>query len=90
MDPYVVNQVYFEYNRGKDIHGNLVVKNAKTSGLSRTKIEGVRSEINETAMTIEIDVHFPKLVMEGKYSGEGAFNHLQFKSKGYFNVTQSK
>lgn len=35
-------------------------------------------------------VYFPQSIVEGYYKGEGRFNGLKVKSKGYFNVTGSK
>lgn len=35
-------------------------------------------------------VYFPESYAEGYYHGEGRFNNLKLKSKGFFNITASK
>lgn len=49
-----------------------------------------RTKITKDHISTMIKAYVPQSLVEGFYRGEGRFNNLKIKSKGYFNVTASK
>lgn len=49
-----------------------------------------RLKITKNHISAMFKVYFPESYAEGYYHGEGRFNNLKLKSKGFFNVTASK
>lgn len=81
-----MKSAYFEYKQNQ-LTAKLNVKSAKIYGMSAAQIKDVRSNITENDMSLEIDVRFPKILMEGNYKGQGQLRDYRVKSKGFFNVT---
>uniref|UniRef100_A0A182RCP4 Circadian clock-controlled protein n=1 Tax=Anopheles funestus TaxID=62324 RepID=A0A182RCP4_ANOFN len=88
LDPYKTQSTYIDYKRNQ-MSASLHVKNAKTFGMSKARILGVRASATDKSANIEVDVHFPEIVMEGYFKGEGRFNSIKLASKGYFNNTMT-
>lgn len=86
IDPFTQDSSYYEF-KNEQIFGSMHIKNAKTYGLSQAKIKDVRASADDTSFKMEVDVHFPKIITEGKYKGEGRYNVIKVVSKGFFNVT---
>lgn len=86
IDPYTQESSYFEY-RNQQITGSLHIKNSKTYGMSQAQIRDVRAGADDDSFRMDVDVRFPKLIVEGKFKGEGRFNNIKAVSKGYFNIT---
>lgn len=49
-----------------------------------------RTKITKKHISTVMKSYVPASTVEGYYRGEGRFNGLKVKSKGYFNVTASK
>lgn len=49
-----------------------------------------RTKITKDHISAMFKAYVPQSFVEGYYRGEGRFNNLKIKSKGYFNVTASK
>lgn len=89
MDPLVLNQTHFDYNRGP-MHGVLNIKSANLYGLSRTQIRNVHSTIDADGMQLLIEGYYPRILIAGAYKADGQFNGYRMNSRGNFNVTFSE
>lgn len=49
-----------------------------------------RTKITKTHISTVIKAYIPESFVEGFYRGEGRFNNIKIKSKGYFNASASK
>uniref|UniRef100_A0A182MKW2 Haemolymph juvenile hormone binding protein n=1 Tax=Anopheles culicifacies TaxID=139723 RepID=A0A182MKW2_9DIPT len=88
LDPYETKSTYIDYKRNQ-MSASLHVKNAKTYGMSKARILDVRASATDKFLNLAVDVHFPEIVMEGYFKGEGRFNSIKLASKGYFNNTMT-
>lgn len=89
FDPLLVKKAYFEYKQS-DLLATLTAKNTKVHGMSGAEVLEVRSNLTDTSLDLELDIRFPKVLMDGSYKGEGRINDYKLKSRGSFNVTCSK
>lgn len=87
MDPFVYESGKFEYKQTARMQGSVTVKNSKFYGLSTAEVRGVKSNITDKTMDLEIDIFLPRVFSEGLYKGEAFFNEIRFASKGAFNLT---
>ncbi|CAO1354082.1 unnamed protein product [Diamesa hyperborea] len=87
MDPFVYESGRFEYKQTARMQGSIDVKNSKFYGLSRGQVRGVKSNITDKTMELEIDVFLPRIFNNGLYKGETFFNDIKFASKGSYNLT---
>lgn len=88
FDPLSVKKVYFEYKQNNFL-AKLSVKNVKIVGISRVEVQEVRSILMNKSLELELDVKFPRVLMDGSYKGEGRINDYKLKSSGTFNMTCS-
>ncbi|CAO1325915.1 unnamed protein product [Diamesa serratosioi] len=87
MDPFNYESGKYEYKQTARIQGSISVKNTKLYGLSRAQVRGVKSNITDKIMDLDIDIFWPRVFCEGLYKGEALFNEIRFASKGTFNLT---
>lgn len=89
LDPFTIERTSLEYGNGA-LQGAIKMKNLKTFGMSQAVFRDVRMKIEDGKVETEIDIHFPKIFMEGAYKADIKFNELKLHPKGHFNVTMSK
>ena len=87
MDPFLYESGKFEYKQTARMQGSINVKNSKFYGLSRGEVRGVKSNITDKTMDLDIDIFLPRVFSEGLYKGEAFFNDIRFASKGTYNLT---
>ncbi|XP_012264051.2 uncharacterized protein LOC105690644 [Athalia rosae] len=86
LDPYLTELHEVTYGNGF-INGKMTVKNANTYGTSRARVLGVKATVGEGSHRLEIDVLFPRILIEGEYKAEGRLNEFVIGGKGFFNVS---
>lgn len=68
--------------------GKFSVKNFKGYGLSRAKVQNVKTTFkNDKDLVYSSDFTIPKLLLSGYYKGFVTFNNFRLAPKGQFNVT---
>lgn len=77
----------FIYKNSESFVGSFSLKNVKTYGLSRGKVESVKSDFTDDEMSIQVNLLFPKLFSTASYHSNVSLNFLQFISKGQYNLT---
>lgn len=87
MDPFNYESARFEYKQTARMQGSVNIKNSKFYGLSRAEVRGVKSNITEKTVDLEVDIFLPRVFSEGLYKSEAFFNDIRFASKGAFNLT---
>lgn len=88
LDPFTIERTSLEYGNGA-LQGAIKMKNLKTFGMSQAVFRDVRMKIEDGKVETEIDIHFPKIFMEGAYKADIKFNELKLHPKGHFNVTMT-
>lgn len=87
LDPFMYDTVTFNYKNSNLLSGGFTVKNVKTYGMSRGKVNNVKSDFSNDEMTIQADLFFPKLFSTGNYKSNMTFNAFRIQSKGQYNIT---
>lgn len=81
LDPYVMDFLDTSYDGG-EVKGRVQVKNAKTYGMSKARFLSVRPRHEPGRFTLEVDLEFPKLLVEGYYKAEGSMGTFKIGGKG--------
>lgn len=87
IDPFSYDSVTFNYKNSELLVGSFNLKDVKTYGMSRGKVESVKSEFTDDEMTIQADLFFPKLFSTGSYKSNMTLNLFKLNSKGQYNIT---
>lgn len=87
IDPYLVESQTMTVRRGESFTATGTVRKAHIYGASKAKILDVKTKITKDHISTMMKAYVPASTVEGYYRGEGRFNGLKVKSKGYFNVT---
>ncbi|XP_031616969.1 uncharacterized protein LOC116336905 [Contarinia nasturtii] len=87
IDPYKIESQTLNFRRGENFVATGTIRKANVHGASKAKITDVKTKITKTHISTQIKAIVPESTVEGYYRGEGRFNGLKIKSKGYFNVT---
>jgi len=87
IDPYVVESQSMTVRRGDSFSASGTIRKVNIYGASKAKILDVKTKITKDRISTVMKAYVPSSIVEGFYRGEGRFNGLKVKSKGYFNVT---
>lgn len=90
IDPFTYDSVTFSYKDSDLLVGSFNLKNVKTYGMSRGKVESVKSEFTDDEMTIKADLFFPKLFSTGTYKSNMTLSLFKLNSKGQYNITMKE
>lgn len=90
IDPFVYDSVSFNYKNSQLLTGQFTLKNVKTFGMSRGKVQSVKSDFTDDEMTIHADVFIPKIFSTGNYKSNMTFNAFKMEAKGQYNVTMKQ
>lgn len=66
------------------------MKDTVIKGISKTEIRNVRTKINDQKLFMELDVRFPKIILEGDYKGRGGYNEFKVNSAGHAKIRIGK
>jgi len=89
IDPYYLENFPLEAVRGESFSAAGTVRKLLIRGASSAVVNDVKLKITKNHISAMFKVYFPESYAEGYYSGEGRFNNLKLKSKGFFNITAS-
>ncbi|XP_063223933.1 circadian clock-controlled protein daywake-like [Bacillus rossius redtenbacheri] len=89
LDPMRIRELQVDYEMGENIKGRIVVSDSDTYGLSKLRIADVRTSRNESHVSIEVDVKFPEVYIEGRYKSDGMMILIPVRGRGYFNNSMS-
>nr|CAD7598346.1 unnamed protein product [Timema genevievae] len=89
LDPMHIPEMNVVYQMGGNIRGNVSVINSDTYALSKIRINDVRSNVNDTHLSMEVDVKFPGVFVEGSYKANGLIVVFPINGKGVFNISMS-
>lgn len=87
IDPFSYESLMFNYKNSEAFVGSFNLKNVKTYGMSRGKVESVKSDFANDELSIQANLFFPKLFSTASYQSNVSLNFLQFISKGQYNLT---
>lgn len=87
VDPFTYDSVTFNYKNSNLLSGSFTVRDVKTYGMSRSNVKNVKSDFTDDEMTINAELHFPKIFSTGKYKSNMTFNAFRIESKGQYNIT---
>lgn len=89
FDPYFLPRNRLEFRQG-ELYAKMIMKDTSISGVSKTEIVNVRSKINSQKLYIELDVRFPKILVDADYKGRGGYNEFKVNSAGHAKLYLSK
>lgn len=87
IDPFSYDSVTFNYKNSGLVVGTFNVRDVKTYGMSRGRVESVKSEFTDDEMAIQASVFFPKLFSTGNYKSNMTINIFKLNSRGQYNIT---
>jgi len=87
IDPYFLESQSMTVRRGDSFSSSGTIRKVNIYGASKAKILDVKTKITKEHISTVMKSYVPASTVEGYYRGEGRFNGLKIKSKGYFNVT---
>lgn len=87
IDPFTYDSVTFSYKNSDLLNGVFTLRKVKTYGMSRGKVQTVKSDFKDDTMTIQAEVFFPKLFSTGNYNSNMSMNGVKVQSKGQYNIT---
>lgn len=87
MDPFLYDSLTFSYKNSGSFVGSFNLRSVKTFGISRGKVQSVKSDFTGGVMKIQAEVFFPKLFSTGNYKSNITLNSLKLDSKGQYNLT---
>lgn len=76
----------------QQLNGFLEIKSSRFSGLSKTQIKRVKSDINDAdrTMAMDLDVFTPEFNIEATYNGNITANKQKLTPNGFLNITACK
>lgn len=83
LEPIVYKAINFTY---KEI-GKFAVKDFRGFGISRAKVQNVKTVFKDNELMFSSDFMVPKILLTGLYKGYVSFNSFQLHPKGQFNIT---
>lgn len=81
LDPFFVDFQSNNYRVG-DVTGQIVTKNVKSYGLSKTRFLSVKPHHGKGRFSLEVDSEMSKVFVEGDYKAEGAVGSFKVGGKG--------
>lgn len=90
VDPFSYDSVSFSFKNSDLLVGGFNLQDVKTYGMSRGKVENVKSEFIDDEMTIRANLFFPKLFSTGNYKSNMTLSLFRLKSKGQYNITMKE
>ncbi|KZC13432.1 Circadian clock-controlled protein, partial [Dufourea novaeangliae] len=86
LDPYYIETHSMNYNNGQ-MRGAMSASDAHIYGLSNARFLSVKPELSDDFFRLEVDVEFPKLLLDGYYKADGNLGSFKIGGKGFFNVS---
>lgn len=83
LEPVTAKSMAFTY---KDM-GSFSLKDFKGYGVSRAKVQNVKTEFKDDQVLFNANFFVPKVLLIGAYKGNVQFNRYKLDSKGQFNIT---
>ena len=83
LEPIIYKAINFTY---KEI-GKFAVKDFKGYGISRAKVQNVKTIFKDNEIMFSSDFMVPKILLTGLYKGYVSFNSFQLNPFGFFNIT---
>lgn len=87
VDPFTYDALTIDYKNSNLMSGSITVRDVKTYGMSRGKVKNVKSDFTDGQMTLNVELHYPKIFSTGKYRSNMTFNAFKINSKGQYNIT---
>nr|CAD7593819.1 unnamed protein product [Timema genevievae] len=87
LNPVHIAELSMDTDITEDVRSRMLFKDINIYNTDSIQIKDVRSNINDNKLELEVDIHFPKLFLDGEYRSDVRFRGLPFINKGSFNLT---